>query len=293
MRSRIFQCQVLHHRFEPRRHRFRYPIFMLALDLDELDQLAQTHRVLRINRPGLLGFRESDYLPIGEEVFNRSSPPRFRAGGARSLRRLRERVAALLADHAACDELPSRVELVTMPRVFGYAFNPVSFYFCYDAFDQPIAAIAEVTNTFREVKPFILPRSSLAHGAFRLRLPKHFYVSPYSDVDVAFDFALRPGADRICVRIDDYAHSTRTLTSVLSGRSRPLRDATLAWFLVRYPCLSLGVITRIHWHALRLYWKGVPWFRKSARAGDQRDLFRPHRSLAESGTVPTRSVHVS
>ena len=186
--------------------------------------------------------------------------------------------------------------LVTLPRVFGYLFNPVSFYFCFDRSGAPAAAIAEVTNTFREMKPFFLrpDPTDAARGVFHLRVPKHFYVSPFSDVDVAFDFHLRLPGDRLAVRIDDYTGERRTLTSTLAGGRRELTSARLAWFTLKYPALTLRVITLIHWHALRLWLKRVPWFAKAARAADQRGLYRPHHSLtpgpAPISPVPSESA---
>ena len=104
-------------------------------------------------------------------------------------------------------------------------------------------------------------------------------MSPFSDVDVAFDFTLRPAGGRLAVQIDDYTGDERTMTSVLNGAAAPLTDGRLAWFFLKYPLLTLLVVARIHWQALRLYLKGVPWFGKAARAGQQRDLLRPHSSL--------------
>jgi uncharacterized protein len=112
-----------------------------------------------------------------------------------------------------------------------------------------------------------------------LRIPKMFYVSPFSDVDVAFDFRLRPPGSMLALQIDDYTGPQRTLLTTVSGRPRILRDRTLAWFGVKYPLVTLKVIAAIHWEALRLYLKRVPWFRKAARAADQRDLYHPHSSL--------------
>lgn len=278
MRSRIFECRILHERFLPRRHRFVYRVFMLALDLDELGVVASRVRLLRINGRGFFCFNERDYMPTHEPVHNASAstprPARPNASGATSLR---ERVAAFLKSKGVEGEV-ARIELITMPRVAGCCFNPVSFYYCHDADDRPLAAIAEVTNTFGEMKPYLLDRSCLKGGMFQLRVPKHFYVSPFSDVDVAFDFRLRPAADHLAVKIDDHAGGERTLRSVLTGRSRPLCDRLLLWFAVKYPLLALRVIASIHWQAMRLWAKGIPWFRKAARPGDQRDLFRPHLS---------------
>jgi DUF1365 family protein len=177
-----------------------------------------------------------------------------------------------------------RVVLVTLPRVFGYLFNPVSFYFCYDRHGAPVVALAEVTNTFREVKPYFLGPDTrgATNGEFRIRVPKHFYVSPYSDVDVAFDFTLRNPGTRLSIQIDDYIGSARSLTSTLTGVRRELTSARLAWFTLKYPLITLRVISLIHWHALLLWWKRVPWFSKSARREDQRALYRPHHSLQPS-----------
>ncbi len=118
-------------------------------------------------------------------------------------------------------------------------------------------------------------------ATFHLRIPKHFYVSPFSDVDVAFDFALRTPAGRLSIQIDDYTGIKRTLTSTLTGTRHPLTGARLAWLTLKYPLLTLRIIGLIHWHAFRLWLKRVPWFAKGARPSDQRDLYRPHPSLSD------------
>jgi DUF1365 family protein len=280
MQSRLFECRVMHHRFTPKRHRFVYRIFMVALDLDEFGTVARRARLLGINRGGLFSIHERDYLPVHEHAFNSTKGAESREPGDS----LKARVAAFLRKRGV-GEAPSRVELITMPRVAGYRFNPISFYFCRDSAGRPLAAIAEVTNTFGEVKPYLLERKTWDGGAFRLRVPKHFYVSPFSDVDVEFEFILRPAGERLAVQIDDHAGGERTLTSILKGRARPLRDRTLLLFTVKYPLLTLKVIAAIHWHALRLYLKRVPWFPKAGRADKQRDLFHPHRSLTAGRTT--------
>ncbi|MET0261422.1 MAG: DUF1365 domain-containing protein, partial [Rariglobus sp.] len=308
MNSRIYECNVMHARFSPKAHRFAYRIFMLAVDLDELPQLHRKLRFFSVNRRNLYAFREQDYLPTAEPIHNASIPSTRRpidAGnqsasqaGDRPCLSLKERVLAFLATRGVDLGSGARIELVTLPRVFGYLFNPVSFYFCYDSTGTCVASIAEVTNTFREMKPYFLgPDTQSEAGSpqspghplasFHLRTPKDFYVSPFSDVDVEFDFRLRPPGEKLSVQIDDYIAGERTLTSTLTGPSRPLTDARLAWFTLKYPLITLKIITLIHWHALRLYLKKVPWFGKAARAADQRDLYRPHASLSHRPTKPT------
>jgi uncharacterized protein len=297
MISRLYECQVTHSRFTPRRHRFSYRIFMLAVDLDELPALDRGLRLFRHNRRGLYSLRETDYLPVAEPAHNAtaSSQPAISSSPTSTGASLKARAFALLASRGIALPADTRVELVTLPRILGYLFNPVSFYFFRDASGACLAAITEVTNTFREVKPYVLGpdclrRSEDSDGQsepLQLRVPKHFYVSPFSDVDVAFDFRLHPPGEKLRVRIDDYAGAERTLASVLVGTAAPLTDRRLAWFSLKYPLLTLRVITLIHWHALRLYLKKIPWFAKAARPSDQRDLYRPHASLSPRPASPT------
>ena len=281
MNSRLYECHVMHARFLPKPHRFVYRIFMLAVDLDELPALHHKLHLFSFNGPNLYSVREADFLPTSEPLHNISgeSPqtpiaPKHAA--------LKTRVLVFLSARGVDLGVGGRIELVTLPRILGYLFNPVSFYFCYDRTGVCVASIAEVTNTFHEMKPFFLgPQTrNAAPAAFHLRTPKNFYVSPYSDVDVDFDFNLRVPGEKLSVQIDDYVGGNRTLTSTLAGPARPLTDATLTWFLFKYPLLTLRVITLIHWHALLLHLKKIPWFAKVARPTDQRDLYRPHASIS-------------
>jgi DUF1365 family protein len=330
MNSRLYECHVMHARFLPKPHRFVYRIFMLAIDLDELPALHRRLHFFSVNAPNLYSFREIDFLPTTEPVHNQSQnqvchlisdkfsasatpvPTSFATSSSLPApgstlsapgTLLKARVLAYLTACGTDLGPGGRIQLVTLPRVCGYLFNPVSFYFCYDAGGTCVAVISEVTNTFREMKPYFLgpstfhpslpsgaaAASAAASGSFNLRTPKNFYVSPFSDVDVAFDFRLRPPTTSLSIQIDDYVGPDRTLTSTLTGPARPLTDARLAWFLLKYPLITLRIISLIHWHAFILYLKKNPWFAKAARPSDQRDLYRPHASLSRrqpDSTVP-------
>jgi uncharacterized protein len=281
----------MHHRFTPKPHRFDYRLFYFALDLDELDALHRRLRLFSVNRTNLYSLRESDFFPTHEPLHNASAdgrpgplePPRSTPTARPAVApylELKARVTAWLLARGI-DLTGGRILLVTLPRVAGYLFNPVSFYFCFDRTGTPVTAIAEVTNTFRELKPFHVSERADA-TTFRLRAPKNFYVSPFSDVDVEFDFTLRTPAERLSIQIDDYTGTERTLTSTLQGPRAALTDARLAWFTFKYPLLTLRVIALIHWHALRLWLKRIRWFSKANRAAEQRDLYRPHASLVSA-----------
>jgi DUF1365 family protein len=129
------------------------------------------------------------------------------------------------------------------------------------------------------MKPYLL-REPTGENAFRLVTPKHFYVSPFSALDLAFDFKLRVPGDRLEIHIDDREGDRPILLSALTGRRVPLTTAQLAWFTLKYPLITLKVIFLIHWHALLLWMKRLPWHRKADRRDLQRDVLRPHASLA-------------
>lgn len=301
--SRLYECRVMHARRHPKAHRFAYRIFMLALDLDELPALRDRLRWLGVDRPGPLSIRQRDYLPVDKPAHNppggTGAPAPTRAGRETPLK---ARLFAWLSAQGIAVPADARVLLLTLPRVLGYAFNPVSFYFVTAADGSPLVSVAEVTNTFRETKLYVLgsdrlesePGRSGLGRAFRLRTPKHFYVSPFSDVDVSFDFRLRLPGERLALQIDDFEGARRNLISTVTAAAPPqaLTDRLLVWVSLKYPLITLKVIVGIHWEAFRLWAKGVPWFAKAARAADQRDLYHPHPSIAVR-PAPSTTAHPS
>lgn len=259
MNSCLYECEVMHHRLEPKENHFRYRIFMGAFDLDEIDALAARIPFFSRNRWNLYTFRDSDHLPLGRHT-------------------VRENLDVFLAQHDITLPPAARVTLVTLPRVLGYIFNPVSFYFCATAEGAPICAVVQVGNTFGEMKPYLL-REPAGENSFRLITPKHFYVSPFSALDLAFDFKLRVPGETLDIHIDDREGDRRVLLSALTGKRTPFTPAKLAWFTIKYPLITLKVIGLIHWHALLLWLRRLPWHRKGANIDLQRAVLRPHASL--------------
>jgi DUF1365 family protein len=261
LNSCLYECSVMHHRLLPKEHHFEHSIFMFYLDLDELDQVAQKLFLFGRNRSNFYSFRDADHLPTGSG-------------------NLKENVLAYLSRNGVDVTEIKRIMLLTLPRVLGYVFNPVSFYFCFNAKGAPVCAIAEVGNTFREMKLFLLRREEMTENQlFRQITPKHFYVSPFSNLDLSFDFKLRPPGEKLEIHVDDCDGNEKTLMTTLTGRRAALTNARLSWFSLKYPLVTLKVIFLIHWHALLLYLKKVPFHRKAANPAMQCDVLNPHSSL--------------
>ena len=250
-RSCLYECTVMHRRILPKNHEFSYRIFLFLLDLDELAELENKIPVFSTDRPNLYSLRSADYF-------------QFRSGS------IRENLLTFLASEGF-DKEPATIRLLTLPRLLGYTFNPISIFFCYDESGLPLTSVVQVGNTFGELKPYVVP---LEGGRFHVRVPKNFYVSPFSDLDLEFDFRFDFPGDRLRVLIDDYSGDDKTLVSALSGTRRELTLGSLLFLTLKYPLVTLKIITLIHWEAFRLWLKGIPHRLKESDPHLQKGVFR-------------------
>ena len=155
----------------------------------------------------------------------------------------------------------SRVEIVAHLRTFGYSFNPAAFYYCYDALDQVVCAVVEVTNTYREKKSYFIPYNFQTQ-TLEQNESKYFYVSPFVDLDSEFQFCLKVPKENLFVEIHSIKNGSCLITSQVQGRSVLLDDWNLMKALLQFPLVTLGVITKIHYQAFRLFLMGLPFIRK-------------------------------
>lgn len=236
--------QVRHARLRPARNSFVYATYFLMLPMRSL----RTHAsgALARNRFGLISFHDRDH---GD-------------GRADSLSWLEE----LLAGEGIGDA-DGEIWLQCYPRVLGVTFKPVSFWYCHRADGTLAAVVVEVNNTFGERHCYLLRGTKLAYGQ-ELHAAKVFHVSPFCAVEGGYRFRFMRTPDRTVARIDHHDDAGPLLETSISGRLEPLTATSIRKAFFGMPMMTLGVIARIHWQALKLWIKRVPFFHKPAPPGD-------------------------
>lgn len=229
-------ANVMHQRLLPKRHRLQYTVYYLAFPIHRVKDLAC--HLLSLGRFNLFGYRERDhgFGNLHNETWIRS----------------------LLVEWKI-SEADGEVVLVTLPRVLGYAFNPVSFWFCFDKEKHLRAVVSEVNNTFGERHCYISMHDD--HRRITqddlLDSRKVFHVSPFMEVTGHYRFRFAYREDRIGVWIDYYKDGEKLLATSVVGNRHVLNDRNLLACFFRYPLVTVKVIALIHYHALRLALKGV------------------------------------
>jgi uncharacterized protein len=235
----LYVGQVMHARLKPFLHRFSYRVMSLLIDLDRLDEANGLSRLFGVNRAALYSFHEIDHGP--------------RDGSS-----LRAYAQACAQAHDI-DLTGGRVRLLCYPRLFGYAFNPLSVYFCHRADGDLALIIYEVRNTFGEIHAYVLPvrpeDASLA--GIRQVQDKTFYVSPFIAMASRYHFRISPPSDYFRLRILQTDEDGPLLAATFAGARRRLTSASLLRSLVLLPLVSFKIIAAIHWQALRLWVKGA------------------------------------
>lgn len=250
--ARIYRGHVMHMRLTPRPHRFRYRVFSLLVDLDRIDAVCDGSRILRHNRLGVLSLSDRDH-------------------GARDGSPLRPWIDAELAEAGLGPA--ARVEMLSFPRMWGYAFNPLTVYYCYAAGGDLAALVYEVKNTFGDQTSYVLPAGVRRGGKYRHAHAKEMYVSPFIAMDQTYRFDVDVPDARLALRIRQSGQAgDETLIATHTARGVPFSDRALVAALAAHPLMSLKVVAAIHWEALRLFLKGVRYI--PGRRGTDRQKVR-------------------
>ncbi len=244
MKSCIYEGRVKHSRNEPVLHRFRYRVFMMYLDLDELPELFSKRWFWSSRRPALARFRREDHI-------------------GPATRPLKESVADLVEEETG-QRPRGPIRLLTNLSYFGYCFNPVSFYYCFDEADERVDTIvAEVNNTpWGERDTYVLPGSeNVGKGrVLRFRPTKKMHVSPFMPMQLSYDWCFGSPCDRLSVYMANLKDGKRFFDASINLDRTEISGRSLASVLLRFPLMTAKVITAIYWQALKLWVKRCPLY---------------------------------
>lgn len=238
----LFVSKIMHARQRPQRNAFTYGAYYLSFALDDMARLDETPG-LSCNRRNIFSFFEKDH-----------------AGGSVPLDGW---VRKILADWQV-PQADGRIVLVTLPRLFGFVFNPVSFFFCLDKSGALRAVVSEVHNTFGDRHCYVSfhdDRRVIVQDDI-LQAKKVFHVSPFIAVTGHYVFRFAYRDDKIGVWIDHHDDSGLLLQTSIAGKRVPLTGMNLLKAFFRHPMMTLKVITLIHYQALRLWMKGIRYIRR-------------------------------
>ena len=234
--SGLYLGSVTHLRVKPRRHRFRYWLFMALFDLDELERLDRGLRLFSHNRANVFSFFDRDHL----------------SGDGEPLRAQIER----LLQRAGLASNGGAIRLLCLPRVLGYAFNPISVYFCHRRDGVLTAILYEVNNTFGQRHVYLIGAPP-TNGWIVQQCAKQLHVSPFMDMDLTYAFRIRVPGKSVACKVDVYKAGALMLATGFLGRRAEFSDRMLLRLIFAFPLLTFKVIFAIHFEALRLLLKGV------------------------------------
>ena len=233
----LYVGAVTHCRLRPREHKLAYRIYSLLLDLDHLEELDARLKLFSLDRFNLFSFYRSDRNDKSALTLRQKVEAAMRGGGI--------------------EPDGGRILLLTMPRLLGWAFNPISVYYCFAQSGELAAVLWEVDNTFGERHAYMIPVEGDASGEILQACPKDFHVSPFMNMALDYNFRLRVPAKLLNLAIDVSDPGGLMLTTHYRAHRRELTDANLLRVFFSVPLLTLRVVGGIHWEALKLWRKGV------------------------------------
>ena len=240
----IYWGVIRHRRYTPFKHYFSYPLFMAYLDIENVNSALNPSFLWNVDRPALISFKREDYhgsptIPLDKAVRNT----------------LKEKTGK---------QFNGPIRILTHLRYFGYCFNPVSFYYCFDEQDMHVEAIlAEVTNTpWNERYAYVIDKRSIKNNKTTLiaDFKKKLHVSPFWGMDHDYEWLFTEPENHLFVRMKNYKNKEKVFDATLLMKRKPFTKIMLFKALARFPIITVVVVFRIHWQALKLFLKRAPFF---------------------------------
>ena len=239
--SYIYNGSVIHKRFKPKEHFFKYKVFSLLIDLSELDDLDKRISFFSINKFNLISFYEKDH-------------------GERDGSSLIDWVKLNLKNNNINSE-NIKIKLLCYPRILGYVFNPLSVFFVYDENEKLISILYEVKNTFGEQHTYVF-RVDNESNLIQNNCSKKFHVSPFIEMDCKYFFRILNPTDKLSVIIDQYDKEGKILFASQDGNKSDLNSKQLIKSYLKHPLMTFKIISAIHFEAFKLWVKGIKFVKK-------------------------------
>ena len=241
--SKIYSGQVIHTRFKPKKHQFKYKVFSLLIDLDEISEINNNLNIFSYNKFNLISFFDIDH-------------------GNRDGINVKEWVKEnLIKKNIKFQNI--RVEILCYPRIFGYVFNPLSILYIYNENNELISIFYEVKNTFGEQHTYIFKTKD--QTLIKNKCNKKFYVSPFIDMECEYNFSVTKPGNSISAIINQYDKEGKLLFASQDGKSQDLTTKNLILNYLKHPLMTFKVIVAIHYEAFKLWFKKVKLVKKKIK----------------------------
>ena len=238
--SIIYNGNVIHKRFKPKKHYFKYKVFSLLIDLNELDEIQKKIKIFSYNKFNIISFFDIDH-------------------GPRDGTSIRQWILKNLKDLGIHDN-KIKIKLLCYPRIFGYVFNPLSVFFIYDKNSKLISIFYEVKNTFGEQHTYLFKASD--DKTIKNNCSKKFHVSPFIEMECNYYFRVLKPSDKMSVIIDQSDNNGKLLYASQDGVAKELNQKNLIISYICHPLMTFKIIAAIHFEAFKLWLKGIKFVKK-------------------------------
>ena len=242
--SKIYYGKVIHTRFKPKKHHFKYQVFSLLIDLDEIHELNNDLKFFSYNKFNVLSFYDIDHGP---------------RDGTSLIKWVKENLSK-----KNINTKQITIKLLCYPRIWGYVFNPLSVFFIYDKNFNLISILYEVKNTFGEQHTYIFKIEKNSH-LFEHSCKKKFHVSPFIEIDCTYFFKILKPENKLSIVINQNDEQGKLLFASQDGEKKNLNSKNLAVSYLTHPLMSFKIIGAIHYEALKLWLKGLKFVKKKLK----------------------------
>lgn len=240
----LYIGKIYHGRHQPFEHKFTYKVFGLLADIDELPALSERLKYFSFNRWNMLSIHNKDHA---------------RRDGSAIRPWIEEAAREKNIDLAG-----GKIYMLAFPRLWGFVFNPIALFYCYDRAGNLAAVLHQVKNTFGDQHGYLLPVTEMKGKMIAQECDKEMYVSPFIQMDCRYKFRFREPDEKLDFAIHQYQPDGKILTATWTGDFTPLTDNAIKKAVLTHPLMTLKVITAIHWEALRIWLKGAKFLRRPA-----------------------------